>query len=179
MSPTSRPLAWAWAAAYVVLVGVANWMTATFGLVPIGFGLLVTAGTFAAGAVLVIRDGVQVRGGRWWVVGAILAGTLVSVLTSSPAIALASGVAFAVSEVVDWGVFSPLRGRSLPLAVVASSVVSAPVDTVLFLYLAGFGVTWQAVLGQFLVKTAIALTVAGVLFMLEPDQETDAVPVGD
>jgi uncharacterized PurR-regulated membrane protein YhhQ (DUF165 family) len=44
-----------------------------------------------------------------------------------------------------------------------SSVVSAPVDTVLFLHIAGFGVTWQAVLGQFLVKTAMALAAAAWL----------------
>ena len=45
----------------------------------------------------------------------------------------------------------------------ASSVVSAPVDTVLFLHISGFGVTWQAVAGQFIVKTGMALLVALVL----------------
>jgi uncharacterized PurR-regulated membrane protein YhhQ (DUF165 family) len=153
----------AWLTAYILSIVVANWMTATLGLVPIGFGLMVTAGTFAAGAALLLRDGVQQSAGRWWALAAIGIGAVVSVVTSTPAIAVASGIAFAVSELVDMGVFTPLRKRSLALAVLASSVVSAPVDTVLFLSIAGFGVTWQAVVGQFLVKTAIALAVSAVI----------------
>jgi len=146
---------------YIASIVLANLMTAHFGLVPIGFGLLVTAGTFAAGFALITRDWVQITSGRRIVLAAIVAGALLSALTSSRALAVASGIAFLVSELVDLGVFTPLRPRSLPLAVLLSSVVSAPVDTVLFLWLAGFGVTWQAVAGQFIVKTAIALAVAG------------------
>jgi uncharacterized PurR-regulated membrane protein YhhQ (DUF165 family) len=84
----------------------------------------------------------------------------VSYALASPAIALASGLAFLVSELVDWAVFTPVAGRSIPLAVLSSSVVSAPVDTVLFLQIAGFPVTWGAVLGQFIVKTVMAVGVA-------------------
>jgi len=149
--------------AYVGAIVLANWMTATLGLVPIGLSLAVTAGTFAAGFALIARDWVQVTSGRRVVLVAILVGALVSAFTSNSAIALASGVAFLVSELVDMGVFTPLRKRSLPAAVLLSSIVSAPVDTVLFLALAGFGVTWQAVLGQFIVKTVIALVVASWL----------------
>ena len=149
--------------AYISAIVAANWMTARFGLVPIGFGLMVTAGTFAAGLALVARDGVQVAGGRRVVFAAIVAGAVLSALTSNAALAFASGIAFLVSELVDLGVFTPLRGRSLPLAVLMSSVVSAPVDTILFLHLAGFAVTWQAVAGQFIVKTAIAGIVAAWL----------------
>lgn len=155
--------AWASVAAYIATIIAANWMTAAFGLVPIGFGLAVTAGTFAAGAALIVRDWVQVSAGRLVSVVAIVVGAAVSAWTSTPAIAVASGVAFLVSELVDLAVFTPLRGRSLPLAVMVSSIVSAPVDTVLFLYLAGFGVTWQAVLGQFIVKTLMALVAAAVI----------------
>lgn len=147
---------------YVLVIVAANWMSSAFGLVPI-FGLFVTAGTFAAGLALILRDAVQVGLGSKVVIVAILAGVGLSYVTSSPAIALASGMAFLVSEVVDLSVFTPLRRRSLAGAVLLSSVVSAPVDTILFLYLAGFPVTWQAVLGQFIVKTALALGVAIVL----------------
>lgn len=158
-----HPAAFA-ALAYVATVVLANWLTDTFGLVHIGFGLVVTAGTFAAGASLVARDAVQQTAGRWWVIPVlILLGAALSVVTSNPALALASGLAFLSSELVDWGVYSPLRGRSLPVAVVASSLVAAPVDTVLFLHIAGFPVTPAAVAGQVLVKTAVALAVAGWL----------------
>lgn len=150
-------------AGYIGSIILANWMTSTFGLVPIGLGLAVTAGTFAAGFALILRDAVQVTAGRVVALAAILVGCAVSYLISDPFVALASAIAFFVSEFVDFGVFTPLRARSVALAVVISSVVSAPVDTVLFLHLAGFGVTWQAVLGQFIVKTAMALLAAGVL----------------
>jgi uncharacterized PurR-regulated membrane protein YhhQ (DUF165 family) len=148
---------------YIGSIVIANWMTATFGLVGIGFGLAVTAGTFAAGAALILRDAVQVNAGKWAVLAAIIAGCAVSYFVSDPFIAYASAVAFLVGELVDWAVFTPMRGRSLPWAVLISSVVSAPVDTVLFLYISGFGVTWQAVLGQFIVKTALAGVVAAWL----------------
>jgi uncharacterized PurR-regulated membrane protein YhhQ (DUF165 family) len=151
-------------AAFLGCVVAANWMTATFGLVPIGFGLLVTAGTFAAGLSLIARDWVQQAAPRRWAVPVlIVAGALLSAGVAPAAIALASGVAFLASEVVDWSVFTPLRERSLPLAVVVSSLVAAPVDTLLFLQLAGFPVTVQAVAGQVLVKTGLALVVAALL----------------
>jgi hypothetical protein len=141
----------------------ANGLTSTFGLVPFGLGLAVTAGTFAAGAALMLRDWVDTAGGRWWVAGAITEGVVLSYALAAPMIAVASAIAFAASEVVDWAVFTPVRRRSLPRAVLVSSIVSAPVDTVLFLAVAGFGVTWHAVLGQFLVKTAMAATAAAWL----------------
>lgn len=150
-------------AAFAGMVVAANWMTATFGLVPIGLGLAVTAGTFAAGGVLIVRDALQIAASRWWIIAAIAIGVLLSVVMSAPSIALASGLAFAASELVDWGVFSRLRHRSLALAVAVSSLVAAPVDTVLFLAVAGFGVTPQAVLGQLIVKTGMALVVAAFL----------------
>lgn len=149
--------------AYIASIVLANYATSAIGLVPIGFGLLVTAGTFAAGAALLLRDWVQQTAGRWWALAGIAAGALISAVTSTPALAVASGIAFAVSELVDMGIFTPLRNRSLSLAVLASSIVSAPVDTVLFLWLAGFDVTWQAILGQFVVKTLMALIAAGVI----------------
>lgn len=152
-----------WIALYVLSIVMANLLTTTFGLIPIGFGLMVTAGTFAAGFALIARDAVQVRSSKSVVLIAIVLGAGISAVTSNPAIAIASGTAFLVSEFVDFAVFTPLRGKNLAGAVVASSVVSAPVDTVLFLQLANFGVTWQAVLGQFIVKTALALIAAIVI----------------
>ncbi len=163
-------------AVYIGVIVLANWMTDTFGLVPIGFGLMVTAGTFAAGAALIARDWLQVETNRWWVLAGIAAGVILSVVLANPAIAVASGVAFAVSELVDWGVFTPIRDKSLPLAVLVSSIVSAPVDTVLFLHIAGFGVTWEAVFGQFIVKTVMALIVAGAIVAVSDWREKQNNP---
>jgi hypothetical protein len=152
--------AWVWVAGYIGSIVAANWATAAFGLVPIGFGLMVTAGTFAAGAAMILRDGIQQTSPRWAVPVAILVGAALSYVLAGPALAFASGVAFLVSELADWAVYSPVRGRSVPLAVLASSVVAAPIDTAGFLWLAEFPVTWPAIIGQFLVKTGMAGLVA-------------------
>src|SRR6476619_2546336 len=103
---------WIAAFAFVGLVVAANWLTSRYGMV-LG---LVTAGTFAAGVVLLVRDWLQEAGGRWWVVACIVAGAGLSVWMSTPSLALASGVAFAASELVDLAGFTPLRQRPLTAA---------------------------------------------------------------
>jgi queuosine precursor transporter len=167
-------MVWFWGSVFVGSIVLANAMTASFGLVPIGFGLMVTAGTFAAGVSLVARDAVHRSSTRLVVLALIAIGALLSGVLAPPMIAVASGVAFAVSELVDWAVFVPLSRRNLPAAVVVSSLVAAPVDTVLFLQLAGFGVTVQAVVGQVVVKTLIAALAAAVIVY----RGRRAVPVG-
>lgn len=156
----SRTLA---AGAFLAVIVLANWLTTTQGLVPIGLGLLATAGTFAAGFALVARDVVQEAGGRALTVALILAGAVLSAMLGDGRIALASGVAFLLGELVDMGVYTPLRERSWVAAVVASSVVAAPVDTALFLSLAGFPLTWPGVAGQWLVKVGVCLVAVTLL----------------
>lgn len=82
------------------------------------------------GLVFILRDMVQTRFGHGALL-AMLAALLVSWLTSDPAIAVASATAFAVSECIDWLVFSvtrkPLRDRLW-----LSSALSIPVDTFIF-----------------------------------------------
>lgn len=152
--------------AYVATVFAANWATSGLGLVPAGFGLTVTAGTYAAGLALGVRDALQDAAGVRWVVAGILGGAALSAVVS-PALAVASGAAFLLSESLDLAVYTPLRRRGFRRAVVASNVVGAVVDTLVFLYLAGFPVTAQSVGGQLVVKavwvTASFLLVAEVI----------------
>lgn len=145
--------------AYIASIVAANVMTNAFGLVTI-VGLTVTAGTFVAGTALILRDAVQETGGKGLLFVGITAGAVLSAVTSTPELAVASALAFAASELVDLAIYTPLSRKSVPVAVLASSVIAAPVDTVLFLHLAGFGVTDDAVMGQFVVKTLIAAAVA-------------------
>jgi uncharacterized PurR-regulated membrane protein YhhQ (DUF165 family) len=152
-----------WAVAYLATIILANFMTERFGLVGIGFGLLVSAGTFAAGLALISRDGVQEALGIRWTFVTIVAGCALSLAVSNPAIAVASGLAFIASEIVDLAVFTPTRKKTITGAILLSSIVAAPVDTILFLWIAGFPLTFDAVLGQFLVKTGLALIAAAVL----------------
>lgn len=167
-------------AVYVAAVVAANVMTSRWGLVPVGFGLLVTAGTFAAGFALLARDVVQRTGGRVWVIVGIATGGVLSWFLATPALAVASVVAFTVAELVDWAVYSRALSRGFIVAAMTSGVVAAPVDTILFLWVAGFPLTWQTILGQFLGKVVWATLVplalyAGVTGAVprQPVQSTD------
>lgn len=69
-----RPLALG--AALLACILAANYVTSRFGLVPVGFGLAATAGTYFAGLALVLRDSLQDVGGKRWVVAVIAAGAV-------------------------------------------------------------------------------------------------------
>ena len=148
---------------FVAAVVAANWLTTEFGFVPVGFGLVATAGTYAAGFALVARDFIHDTSGLRGVWLSIALGAGLSFLLADPFIAVASGVAFAVSEVADTAVYGPLRRKHWRSAVVGSSIVGSVIDTVLFLAIA-FGVaalTPQALAGQLVGKVLwVAIPVA-------------------
>jgi uncharacterized PurR-regulated membrane protein YhhQ (DUF165 family) len=121
--------------AYIGTILGANWAISSFGLVPVGFGLLAPAGVYFAGLAFTFRDLTQDTLGRWWTAGGILVGAALSALLS-PQLALASGVAFLVSEGLDFAVYTPLRRRHWLGAVALSNTVGLVVDSVLFLSLA-------------------------------------------
>lgn len=148
---------------YVGTVVLANWVTSRYGLVTAGFGLLVPAGTYAAGLALGLRDTLQDAAGVRRVLAAIGIGTAVSFLAGDARIAAASGVAFLLAELADLAVYTPLRRKGWRRAVLASNAVGAVLDTLLFLSIAGFPVTVQSVAGQVLVK-AVWCTAAYVAF---------------
>jgi uncharacterized PurR-regulated membrane protein YhhQ (DUF165 family) len=147
---------------YVSTVVLANWLTSSFGLVAAGFALLVPAGTYAAGLALGLRDVLQDAAGVRWVLAAIAIGTALSFVVADPFIAVASGTAFLVAELADLAVYTPLRRRGWRRALVASNVVGSAVDTLLFLWIAGFPITGQSVAGQLVVK-AVWCTAAVLL----------------
>lgn len=152
------------AAALLVSVVAANVATDRLGLVAAAPGLLVTAGTWFAGLALLLRDGLDRAGGLRWVLPTIAGGALLSAVLASPALALASAVAFTVGELVDLAVFRSLRRRSMAAAIAGSNAAGAAVDALIFLPLAGFPLTAAAVGGQFLVK-AVWLTAAVFLVL--------------
>lgn len=121
--------------AYVGCIFLANWLITNVGLVPVGFGLMAPAGVYAVGATFTFRDITQAHLGRLAVVLAIAAGAVLSAVLS-PALALASGTAFLVSELADFGVYTPLRERNWLAAVGLSNTVGLVLDSVIFLWLA-------------------------------------------
>ena len=87
------------------------------------------------GVVFVARDFAQRRIGHWvWVPMGI--GIALSWWLADPFVALASATAFAISESIDWGVFTVTR-RPLADRILLSSLISTPVDTAVFLGMIG------------------------------------------
>lgn len=135
MHQENRPTRYLPLLGYVATVFLANWAIVTFGVVPVGFGLMAPAGVYFAGLAFTLRDLTQESLGKRAVLGAIVVGAGLSALVS-PQFALASGVAFLLSELLDFAVYQPLRERNWLGAVAASNVVGFAADSVLFLTLA-------------------------------------------
>lgn len=84
----------------------------------------------------------------------------VSAVLASPRIAIASGTAFIVSQMLDIAVFDRLRKKDWWQPPLFSSAVGSAVDTLLFFTLAFYatGVPWVTLaIGDYGVKLAIAL----------------------
>lgn len=145
------------AVCFVATVWAANWAIQTYGIVPVGFGLMAPAGVYFVGLAFTLRDIVHRLLGRYTVIACILIGAGLSYLVA-PAFAVASGVAFLASEFADLAVYEPLRERGWTMAVLASNAVGLVVDSILFLWLA-FG-SLEFLTGQIVGKAW--MTVAAV-----------------
>lgn len=139
---------------FIATIFAANWAIATFGLVSVGFGLHAPAGVYFAGLAFTLRDMTQERLGAGWTAGAIVMGALLSAIVS-PTFALASGVAFLVSEGGDFLVYSPMRERHWLSAVIVSNLVGLVMDSVIFLWLAFGSLSYLA--GQIVGKAWMTL----------------------
>lgn len=170
-STARRTTAAAIAAAFLLCVVGANYLTEHHGMVPVGFGLTATAGTYAAGATFLLRDMLQETGGRRLVLALVIAGAALSYAVSSPQLAIASGVAFLTSELGDYGVYSRLRDRGWARAALASNAAGAAIDTWLFLAIAGFPIDRYTVAGQLVGKLLItSIAIGGARALLRPAQ---------
>ncbi len=139
------------------LVILANWLASRY-TVSVGFGRMAPAGVFCVGAVLVLRDWLQQLRGLLWTMPLVYAAGLASWgigdaagWTSLEKIAVASVVAFSISETVEAVVFTPLRNRNLTLGVGLSATIGNALDSYVFLALA-FG-SQAFFLGQFIGKS--------------------------
>lgn len=153
-------------AVYAGTVLLANLLVEHLGVVRYGPGpLIAPAGAFAAGLALTLRDELEETGGRILVAAAIAAGAGLSFLLSTPALATASAVAFAVSELADWLVYDRLRRSGRGRAVIVSGLVGGVVDSAVFLRLA-FGPAGMSFLVGQVVAKWISVAVAGALLTI-------------
>ncbi|HWK01362.1 MAG TPA: VUT family protein [Xanthobacteraceae bacterium] len=123
--------------------------------IPVGPGLFATTGALPIGAAFVLRDFVQRRFGLLIsactvVMGAALAGYL-----APPSLVVASGVAMLIAGFVDLAVYTVLSRWNFVYAVAISCVVSAAVDSTIFLWLAFASL--DLVAGQTLAKVWVVL----------------------
>ena len=143
--------------AYIGCVFGANWATDRWGLIDYPWWLQATAGTVFAGLSFTVRDATQDTLGRWWVWVAVLAGAVLTWFVA-PSFAVASAVAFLVSESADFAVYTPLREREWGLAVLCSNAVGAVVDSWLFLWIAfNLASAREFWLDQTIIKIAMAV----------------------
>lgn len=98
--------AWLPAVAFLGCIVAANYVTQHYGLI-YGVGGSVTAGTYFAGATFTLRDAIHEWAGRGAVIALIVIGAALSWFVA-PMFAVASGVAFLVSE-TDAGGVAALR----------------------------------------------------------------------
>jgi uncharacterized PurR-regulated membrane protein YhhQ (DUF165 family) len=139
--------AWFGIAAFVgflACVPLANWLILHIGtvcipsgpcLMPVAPGLMGPSGVLTVVATPVLRDVVQRCAGLRFSLLAVAIGLVLSVFVAPSSLALASGIAFAMSELADFAIYTPLQRRRLMAAVVASSMIGLVVDFVAFLSL--------------------------------------------
>lgn len=129
-----------WASAlYIAAVVAPNILIDRFGIVDVVPGpwtLMAPAAVYAVGVALVARDVVDDILGLTGVLAAIGLGTILSVLLADPTVALASGVAFVLAELLDLGIYRRLVDRGWIRAALVSSYVGAGFDSLVFLWLA-------------------------------------------
>jgi len=154
--------------AFLATIPAANWLIGNVGttcvqdgpcLIPVGLGLMAPSGVLMIGVGLVLRDAVQQLLGMRWAIAAIACGVMLSALVAPPSLVLASAVAFALAESLDLAVYTPLRRRNLPLAVLASGAVGAVADSAAFLLIAFGSLDFIAgqVVGKMWMATAAAI----------------------
>ncbi len=157
-----------WTALYVGLMPFINWSFAAVETYPIPDWL--GGGQFqplaiVTGLVLVVRDFAQ-RELKHWIWGAMIVGLLLSTLTSWITVVVASGLAFLVSETVDWAVYTFSR-RPLSQRIMVSSLASAPLDQIVFIGLASLVVpdifAWGTIVTGIVSKLLGAWVVARIV----------------
>jgi len=121
---------------YFVAVVVANLGFTYLPMIPLPGGEMFAPMSLLVGFIFVLRDYAQRElGHKVWL--PMIAGIAVSYILADPFVALASATAFAISEAIDWLVYTtvkkPLRDRIL-----ISSAISTPTDSAVFMLMLGF-----------------------------------------
>jgi queuosine precursor transporter len=166
-------------AAYVAFIILVNWLFIPENLIEgktqwftnTWMGTLYLANVIV-GFVFVLRDYAQREIGHKVLLVTALAGIPVYYF-AGPGLAIASMVAFLLSEMADWAVYTFTK-RPLQSRIILSSLVSVPVDTLAFQHLAGY-LTPAAFVTEVLSK-AVGVAIVWYLLKLRVGNDTVAIP---
>ena len=144
---------------YVVSVVLVNWLFAVVPPIILPGGEVWPPISLFVGFIFIIRDYAQRAIGHR-VLFAMLVGAILSYFMAGPEIALASMAAFMLSELADWAMYS-YTGRPFSQRILLSSLISAPVDSAVFLFLIN-----MAGLGAICIMTLSKLVGACIVYFL-------------
>lgn len=144
---------------YILLIAGVNWLFDVTPLIALPGGEVWSPAALVVGFVFVVRDFAQRKVGHY-ILLAMLAGIVISWYMASPQLAFASAVAFAVGETADWALYSYTK-KPFSQRILLSSLIGAPLDSVVFLFLIGIP-SFAGALVMSISKLAGAL----VVFML-------------
>lgn len=165
---------WYFGFGYIFSIILGNLLVAYLGIIKM-FGLVFPAGAIAIGLTFSLRDFVQREFGHnvWWfmLISTVITAGLTFVLTNLPVspvrVAMASAVAFVVSEAIDWLVYT-ITKKDIIFRIIVSNFFSTPIDSILFV-----GITFGAfnffnppVYGQAIVKYLSGLLVLPFILFL-------------
>ena len=138
-------------ALYIALIYLVNYAFSVVPPIELPGGIMWPPVALLVGFIFVVRDFAQREIGHY-VLLAMGVGVGLSYFMADPHVAIASAVAFSISELVDWAVYSFTK-RKLSDRILASSLLGTPVDSVAFLSMIGF----------FSIAGAVAMTVSKLI----------------
>ena len=130
----------------------------------------VPAMAFFVGCVFVLRDYAQRAAGHH-VLWAIAVACAISWLLGDPIVVYASVTSFAVSELLDYAIFT-ITKKPFHQRVVISSLIAVPVDSFIFLHMIGFA-SWGSIIAMSLSKFAAS----AVLYVIYEGRKRNGLTV--
>ncbi|UDF04253.1 VUT family protein [Asticcacaulis sp. AND118] len=166
-----------WTYLYLALIPFINWCFAAVPQIPLPDNGSWTPMSVVTGLVLVVRDFAQREIGHW-ILPTLIIGLAFSFLTSDPAVVIASTCAFAVSELIDWAIYTFIK-RPLSERVVISTAISSPIDSAVFYLIAS--TTIPGIFNIWSIATSILSKLAGVfaVFLIMRHREKKAQTATD
>ena len=162
-----------------MIIAISNVLTAMFSPLVLFDGLIIIpVGSLLAGATFVVRDIVQLKNGKHktyiTILIAVVLSCIVSVSVGDTAyIAVASAVAFFISEAVDTEIYSRIK-KPFARRVLLSGIVGGTIDSAVFVIVGlsplGAGmISWSqtpfAIIGQVIAKSYVQFLAAGGILL--------------